>query len=467
MEPKETQNRYREQYLEALFTATTDGIVVVDTEGVIVEVNDAFCSLLGHSRQELVGRKISTIDVLDSSEDVVLRMQRVAQTGGERFETRLKTRDNRTIEVDVSLSFVSGYGGRAVSFVRDITEQREAEKKLRASEARWQFALEGAGDGVWDWDAETGEVFFSRQWKAMLGYEEEEVENHISEWESRIHPEDRDLALQDLKDHLAGRTEVYRNEHRLRKKDGSYAWILDRGKVIERTDSGEPKRVIGTHTDITERKRNEERIKELLTEKETLLREVHHRIKNDMNFVRSLLSLQANEAKSEEVRDSLDEASNRVSVMGRVYERLYRGGTFRRVQLHELVEELVADLKSSSIPARIPVETEIDELTISTRESVSIGIIVNELLTNSVKYAADHSPEPRVELALRESEEGKVTLLLRDNGPGLPERVLRKEELGFGLTIVSALVEQHDGTLAMRNEGGAVVEATLTLDTET
>mgnify|MGYP006289117103 FL=1 len=467
MEPKETQHRYREQYLEALFTATTDGIVVVDTEGVIVEVNDAFCSLLGYTRQKLLGRKISTIDALDSSEDVVLRMQRVAQTGGERFETRLKNRDNRIIEVDVSLSFVSGYGGRAVSFVRDITEQREAQKKLRASEARWQFALEGAGDGVWDWNAETGEVYFSRQWKAMLGYEEEEVENHISEWESRIHPEDRDRALQDLKDHLAGRTEVYRNEHRLRKKDGSYAWILDRGKVIERTDSGEPKRVIGTHTDTTERKRNEERIKELLTEKETLLREVHHRIKNDMNFVRSLLSLQANEAKSEEVRDSLDEASNRVSVMGRVYERLYRGGTFRRVQLNKLVEELVADLKSSSIPAGIPVETEIDELTISTRESVSIGIIVNELLTNSVKYAADHSAEPRVELALRESNKGKVTLLLRDNGPGLPERVLTKEELGYGLTIVSALVEQHDGTLAMRNEGGAVVEVTLTLDPET
>ena len=150
-----------------------------------------------------------------------------------------------------------GIQGIVIS-ARDITERKRIEKALRDSEQRWLFALEGAGDGVWDWNARTNKVFFSRQWKTMLGYGDDEIGDSLDEWDRRIHPEDRKRCYDDLNDHFDGKTPVYLNEHRLLCKDGTYKWILDRGKVIDRTEEGKPLRVIGTHTDITQRKRAEE-----------------------------------------------------------------------------------------------------------------------------------------------------------------------------------------------------------------
>ena len=147
-----------------------------------------------------------------------------------------------------------GVPQRMIGVNWDITERKTFESALRASEARWQFALEGAGDGVWDWNPQTNEVFFSHQWKAMLGYEDYEISNTLEEWDSRVHPDDKEQCYADLNRHLSGQTPVYKNEHRVRCKDGSYKWILDRGKVIEWDQEGNPLRVVGTHADISDRK---------------------------------------------------------------------------------------------------------------------------------------------------------------------------------------------------------------------
>jgi PAS domain S-box-containing protein len=128
-------------------------------------------------------------------------------------------------------------------------------EKLSESELRWKYALEGAGDGIWDWNVVTNRIFFSTQWKKMLGYAEDEVGDTLEEWETRIHPDDRIRCFEDLQRHLDGKTADYRNEHRIRCRDGSYKWILDRGKIIEWTADGTPLRMIGTHTDIDERNR--------------------------------------------------------------------------------------------------------------------------------------------------------------------------------------------------------------------
>jgi diguanylate cyclase (GGDEF)-like protein/PAS domain S-box-containing protein len=136
-------------------------------------------------------------------------------------------------------------------------------RRLAHSEQRWQFALEGARDGVWDWNLVTNEVFFSRQWKAMLGHEEHEISHALEEWDKRVHPDDKAGAYADIQKHLQGETPYYQNEHRLRCKDGKYKWILDRGMIVSRDADGKPTRMIGTHTDITDHKQAEETIREL------------------------------------------------------------------------------------------------------------------------------------------------------------------------------------------------------------
>jgi len=135
--------------------------------------------------------------------------------------------------------------------------REQAAAAQQESEQRWQFALEGAGDGVWDWDVPTNTVFFSKRWKQMLGYADHEIGRGLEEWSGRVHPEDLPGALADAQAHLEGRTAAYSNEHRVRCKDGSYKWIHDRGLVVSRDAGGKARRMVGTHADITARKEAE------------------------------------------------------------------------------------------------------------------------------------------------------------------------------------------------------------------
>jgi PAS domain S-box-containing protein len=150
----------------------------------------------------------------------------------------------------------------AYSLSSTVVEAAMAKESLRVSEARWHFALEGAGDGVWDWNAQTNQVYYSRQWKAMLGFEQHEIGDTLAEWDTRIHPDDRDYVYEEIRKHLEGERPVYISEHRVRCKDSTYKWILDRGQVIEWTKDSKPLRVIGTHSDITRRRQAEEALRE-------------------------------------------------------------------------------------------------------------------------------------------------------------------------------------------------------------
>ncbi|WP_349367993.1 EAL domain-containing protein [Salinarimonas sp.] len=148
----------------------------------------------------------------------------------------------------------------------DITERKLAEEALersqallRESEERLAFALEATNDGLWDWSVETGTVWFSERWATMLGYEADEIAPHVSSWERLVHPDDMPAVEAALTANFEGRVPIYECEHRVRHKDGTWRWILDRGKVVARADDGRPLRMVGTHTDITARKEAERR----------------------------------------------------------------------------------------------------------------------------------------------------------------------------------------------------------------
>lgn len=141
----------------------------------------------------------------------------------------------------------------------DSNSQQATLAALRESEERWKSALEGAGEGMWDWDVPTGRVIFSKRWKALLGYGEEEIEDRFEEWESRLHPEDREGALGVARNHLEGRSSSLLNEFRMRCKDGTWKWMQARGTVMSRDEAGNPVRVIGTQSDISAQKAAKQR----------------------------------------------------------------------------------------------------------------------------------------------------------------------------------------------------------------
>lgn len=140
--------------------------------------------------------------------------------------------------------------------------RRHAEETLRISEERLKLALEGTEDGLWDWNVITGDVYFSPRWEAMLGFAQGEVEPRVTLWESRVHPRDKAAVGKALNAHLQGRTPTYEAEYRIQAKDGRWLWILDRGKVVDRRPDGTPIRAVGTHTDITARKRAEDALRD-------------------------------------------------------------------------------------------------------------------------------------------------------------------------------------------------------------
>jgi diguanylate cyclase (GGDEF)-like protein/PAS domain S-box-containing protein len=141
--------------------------------------------------------------------------------------------------------------------LQDITERKQAEAAWRENEERWKLALESTGDGVWDWDIPGGREFFSKRLKEMYGHGDDDLFDQVDQYDSLSHPDDRAQMVRDRKAHLDGITASYVNEHRIRCKDGSWKWVLTRGMVISRDAQGRPLRMIGTHTDITERKNSE------------------------------------------------------------------------------------------------------------------------------------------------------------------------------------------------------------------
>jgi diguanylate cyclase (GGDEF)-like protein/PAS domain S-box-containing protein len=142
--------------------------------------------------------------------------------------------------------------------LKQLIEQRDKiNKNLQESEQRWKFALEGSGDGVWDWDIQTNTVFFSDRWKEMLGYQSQDISNDYDAWLSLIHQDDIGMVLNKLKVHLADPTEQYKSEFRALRKDSEWQWVMSRGLVVQWDDAGQPSRMVGTHTDISARKETE------------------------------------------------------------------------------------------------------------------------------------------------------------------------------------------------------------------
>jgi len=255
--------RESERHHRAILQTAMDGICQIGREGHLVEVNNAYCQMTGYSEQELLAMRAADMDALESPAEVAHHIKRIALRGDDRFESALRRKDGSTFPVEVCTQYKEDNGGYVVAFVRDISERKRVEQALRESEERWKYALEGSGDGVWDWNRHTGVLHFTDQWKTIAGYSDEEIGTSVREWLSRIHPDDYTAVFAAWNSHVRGDAASFMSEHRLRCKDGTYKWVLGRGKVIECNANGKPTRVIGTMSDITARKHADEERAEL------------------------------------------------------------------------------------------------------------------------------------------------------------------------------------------------------------
>ncbi|MGM0369362.1 MAG: PAS domain S-box protein [Bacillota bacterium] len=221
----------------------------------------------GYSQEQFNNREILFGDIVYEKDlaEVKNEVVEYSKRGTDRFKQhyRIVTAEGKERWVDDWTIIIRDDRGEINHYhgiIIDVTERVKAEQKIRDNEKRWKFALDSSQYGIWDWNLKEERVYFSSIWKQMLGYSSEEVTNDLNEWKDRVHPDDIDQAMWKIKEHLAGATEYYQDEHRMKHKDGQYIWIKDRGKVVEWTEGGDPLRFIGTHQDITEQKQIKEKL---------------------------------------------------------------------------------------------------------------------------------------------------------------------------------------------------------------
>jgi PAS domain S-box-containing protein len=264
---QETAERRRiEAWFRQLLTASPDALIVSDSNGRILLVNEAAENLFGYSSSEMIGQAVEML-VPDRYREMHREQRaRYAKSPylrlmGAGTELTACRKDGSEFAAEIALGPTNTDEGLVVfSAVRDISARKESEKALRDSEERFALAVAGTDAGIWDWDLRTDDVYFSPTWKSMLGYAPDELEDELHEWETRLHPDDRERALRTVREYLDGNTPDFELEHRLRHKHGSYRWILARGAVV-RDDSGRPYRMAGSHLDITDRKSMEQKLR--------------------------------------------------------------------------------------------------------------------------------------------------------------------------------------------------------------
>jgi len=359
------------------------------------------------------------------------------------------------------------------------SEHWETRNALQRSEERWHYALEGAGDGVWDWNPQTGECFYSPRWKEMLGYRDDDITNSIQEWDDRIHPDDRDVAYLDLKRHVDGETDIYMNIHRLRCKDGSYTWILDRGKVMQRDGKGNPIRFIGTHTNINERKLVEEELiiaKSKAEESDRLkmsfLNNISHEVRTPLNAIMGFTTL-FTETESEEERQRFGKiirsnSNQLLSIIDDVLE-------FSRLEteivsceklpfsVSELLDDLYHSMKPSADEKQLywSCKTLLDDsMDYIIGDQSRIRQVLSCFISNALNYTFEGGIDLRVE-----QEDSSVIFTVRDTGVGIEQEIREKvferfyrapgaqklatRGTGLGLSIAKQLVEIMGGTIGV------------------
>ena len=313
-------------------------------------------------------------------------------------------------------------------------------------------------------DAGLQDIYVSPQIEEMLGYTQQEWMTSPVLWYDRLHPDDR--ATLDA-EFARGRETggPFRADCRFLARDESVVWMHGEARLIAGDAPGSPLVLQGVAFDITEIKRAEQLVRDTLAEKEALLKEVHHRVKNNLQVSSSLLRLQAERVADPAARDALREGQARIRSMALVHELLYRSEDLSRIDMGDYLRQLTRELVRShdASASSIRVELDVTPRRVSLDRAVPLGLVVNELVSNALQHAFPDGGEGHVAIRLEDGDEG-LTLTVRDDGVGLPEGLDPERAETLGMRLVSTLVDQLDGRVTIRSDDGT--EAVVTMPAE-
>ncbi|KAF3889167.1 MULTISPECIES: sensor histidine kinase [Nostocales] len=342
------------------------------------------------------------------------------------------------------------------SLQAEITEYKQREAFLQESEARFRLIAYTAPVMIWVSDIERLCNYFNKVWLEFTG---RTIQQEIGYgWLESIHPEDKERCFLTRTTAFDAR-QSFKMEYRLRRKDGEYRWILDTG-MPHYTENNTFAGYIGSCVDITEHKQAEEQIQASLLEKEVLLKEIYHRVKNNLQVISSLLNLQSEYIKDKDDLEIFQQSQMRIESMALIHQKLYQSQDLARIDFGEYIRDLVASLFSSyEVNTNvISLTVNVERVLLSLDAAIPCGLIITELVSNSLKYAFPKSKTGEISIELQVENNNVLNLKVRDNGIGLPKKFDLKNTTSLGLQLVDALTNQLSGNIKIKSADGVEVE---------
>ncbi len=371
-------------------------------------------------------------------------------------EIRVFTKDNNIVWLEDHMFEVIPESGKPFfsGIMIDITQQKLTQLKMQETETKLSAILKNLPKVV-IYQSGLDNDFISDNIKDMTGYSPAEILKDKYFFGSVMHLDDMEKVKSSLKNwHESGDEGILNMEFRLKKKSGEFIWIEDH---MFRVNAGEGKSYLsGILIDITERKIAEQKISQSLKEKELLLKEIHHRVKNNLQVVSSLLKLQSGYVNDEKSLDLLLDSQNRVRSMALVHQKLYQSKDFSEIDFNEYIAQLTEHLLKvfKTNKDNIAIKIYKGHFNISIDLAIPCGLILNELISNSLKYAFPNGRKGNIDIELKKAAHGKFELRIKDNGVGFPKNLDYRKTPSLGLQLVNTLVRQIDGTISMNNESG-------------
>jgi len=457
----EEKLRESEEKFIALFEGAAEGILVADLKSrKFLYANPAICKMLGYTEMELKGMAMADIHPKDSLKHVISEFE--AQARGEKILTKnipCLRKDGTVIYADVKGNKVLIGGIECnVGFFTDVTEQRrmdeelrDSEQRLKESEHRYRILVENLPQKIFLKNKDSVYISCNENYARDLKIKPDKI---AGKTDYDFYP--KELAdkyrADDKRIMASGKIEDIEEKYI---QDGQEAWVHT-VKTPVKDENGNIVSILGIFWDITESRQAAEKLKVSLEEKEVLLKEIHHRVKNNMQIISSLLRLQAANIKDEKIHEVFNEVHGRIRSMSLLYEMLYQSKDLARVDFAEYIKRLASHLismhraKMTAPSLRLGVS----DVHLDIKRAIPCGLIITELISNSLKHAFPNGKKGEIVVEMHPNKEEKYKLVVSDNGVGFPEGLDFRQTKSLGMRLVVDLVNQLNGKIELRREKG-------------
>lgn len=449
---QETIQKYQSsvESFQDLFDSISDAIYIQDNEGRFLEVNRGAVEMFGYEQPDFIG---NTLDILAAPGKVDMsktqkRIKKALEGNSQSFEWWGKRSNGEVFPIEMVANPGTYFGENVViTIARDISERFEAEEQLRKNEEMFRQLFQNSPIPIVLMDKRQEIQRINAAFNETFGYKTEEIQG-INIDQLLVPDEELEVGREISNRIFEGKT-AHHFGKRLR-KDGTLVDVLIYGVPV--IVNGKTVAIFGIYIDITERKKAEEKIKNSLKEKEVLLAEIHHRVKNNLAVITGMLQLQAYNTTSEEATDVLQESQMRVNSIALIHEKLYQNEDLSEISfdvyIEQLTEVIISSLKSSETDIEININADPVKLTIN--QAIPCGLILNEIITNVHKHAFKDRQKGRIDITLVE-DGTDLMMQIADNGSGIPEDLDLENPTSLGLKLIRTLTKQLNGKAEFNN----------------